>query len=268
MMLKALVLGVVEGLTEFLPVSSTGHLILASEWLEFNRPEAKTFEVVIQLGAILSVCWHFRARLWPVATGLTHSRVAQGFVLRLLCAFLPAAVLGLLLHGYIKSVLFSPTVVAWALIGGGLAILAVERLAPPSRVTAVDSLSLSLAFKIGLCQALALIPGVSRSGATIMGGMWLGVSRQCATEFSFFLAIPVMFAATALDLYKSWDLLTLDALPVFATGFVAAFLSALAAIRFLLRFVATHSFVPFAWYRIAFGLLVLWALGGGSSGAT
>jgi len=268
MLLKALVLGVVEGLTEFLPVSSTGHLILAGEWLEFNRPEAKTFEVVIQLGAILSVCWHFRARLWPVAASVHHSPAAQQFVLRLLVAFLPAAVLGLLFHGFIKSVLFSPTVVAWALIGGGLAILVVERLAGQPRVTSIEDLDLKLAFKIGLCQSLALIPGVSRSGATIMGGMWLGVSRQCATEFSFFLAIPVMFAATIFDLYKSWDTLTLGALPVFATGFVAAFLSALAAVRFLLRFVATHSFVSFAWYRIAFGLLVLWALGDMPVGGT
>lgn len=259
--LKAVLLGIVEGLTEFLPISSTGHLILASEWLEFNRADAKTFEVVIQLGAILSVCWHFRQRLGGVVQSLGHSDESRRFALNLVLAFLPAAVLGGLLHGFIKQVLFSPLVVAIALIVGGFAILLIERLAPAPRVRAVEDVNGALAFKIGLAQTLALIPGVSRSGATIMGGMALGLSRQAATEFSFFLAIPVMFAATAYDLLKSWDTLSMDSIGVFAVGFVAAFLSALAAIRFLLRFVSTHDFRPFAWYRIGFGLLVLgWLL--------
>lgn len=259
--LKAVVLGIVEGLTEFLPISSTGHLILASEWLEFNRADAKTFEVVIQLGAILSVCWHFRRRLSGVVQGLGRDDRSRRFVVNLALAFLPAAVMGGLLHGFIKQVLFSPLVVAVALIVGGFVILLVEKLAPTPRVREVDTMSPSLALKIGFAQTLALIPGVSRSGATIMGGMAFGLSRQAATEFSFFLAIPVMFAATAYDLMKSWDHLSADSLGVFAVGFVAAFLSALAAIRFLLRFVSTHDFRAFAWYRIVFGCIVLaWLL--------
>lgn len=255
--LKAVLLGIVEGLTEFLPISSTGHLILASEWLDFNRQDAKTFEVVIQLGAILSVCWHFRQRLSGVIRGLGRSDDSRRFTRNLILAFLPAAALGGLLHGFIKQVLFTPVVVAWALIVGGFAILLVERLAPAPRVHRVDDISPGLALRIGLAQTLALIPGVSRSGATIMGGMACGLSRQAATEFSFFLAIPVMFAATAYDLMKSWDHLSADSVGVFAVGFIAAFLSALAAIRFLLRFVSTHDFRPFAWYRIVFGVLVL-----------
>jgi undecaprenyl-diphosphatase len=250
-------LGIVEGLTEFLPISSTGHLILASDWLEFNRADAKTFEVVIQLGAILSVCWHFRRRLGGVVQGLGRDDDSRRFVLNLLLAFLPAAVVGGLLHGFIKQVLFSPLVVAIALIVGGIAILLVERLAPAPRVHHIEGISPGLALKIGLAQTLALIPGVSRSGATIMGGMACGLSRQAATEFSFFLAIPVMFAATAYDLAKNWQHLSEESIGVFALGFAAAFLSALAAIRFLLRFVSTHDFRPFAWYRIGFGLLVL-----------
>lgn len=262
LLLKALLLGVIEGLTEFLPISSTGHLILASAWLEFNRPEAKTFEVVIQLGAILSVCWHFRERLSTVAMTLTREASSRRFAVRLLVAFLPAAVLGLLLHGFIKQVLFSPLIVAWALLIGGVVILMIERWAPPPRVQTIDEISFGDALKIGFAQSLALIPGVSRSGATIMGAMLLGVSRSCATEFSFFLAIPVMFAATVFDVYKSWHELSLGALPMFAVGFVFAFLSALLTIRFLLRFVASNSFVPFAWYRIGFGALLLWFLSG------
>jgi undecaprenyl-diphosphatase len=262
LLLKALLLGVIEGLTEFLPISSTGHLILASAWLEFNRPEAKTFEVVIQLGAILSVCWHFRERLSTVALTLTREASSRRFAVRLLVAFLPAAVLGLLLHGFIKQVLFSPLIVAWALLIGGVVILMIERWAPPPRVQTIDEISFGDALKIGFAQSLALIPGVSRSGATIMGAMLLGVSRSCATEFSFFLAIPVMFAATVFDVYKSWHELSLGALPMFAVGFVFAFLSALLTIRFLLRFVASNSFVPFAWYRIGFGALLLWFLSG------
>ncbi len=255
--LKAVLLGIVEGLTEFLPISSTGHLILASDWLDFTRQDAQTFEVVIQRGATLSVCWHFRQRLAGVVRGLGHSDDSRRFTRNLLLAFLPAAALGGLLHGFIKQVLFTPVVVAWALIGGGFAILLIERLAPAPRVHRIDDMPPGLALRIGLAQTLALIPGVSRSGATIMGGMACGLSRQAATEFSFFLAIPVMFAATAYDLLKSWDHLSADSVGVFAVGFVAAFLSALAAIRFLLRFVSTHDFRPFAWYRIGFGLVVL-----------
>lgn len=268
LLLKAVVMGVVEGVTEFLPISSTGHLILASDWLEFNRPDAKTFEVVIQLGAILSVCWHFRTRLGNVVRTLGDNDNSRRFAIRLIVAFMPAAVFGLALHDFIKHVLFSPLVVAWALVVGGVLILVVERFAPQPTVQSVDAISVRLALKIGFAQTLALVPGISRSGATIMGGLAMGVSRQAATEFSFFLAIPVMFAATVLDVYKSWHYLSIEALPMFAVGFFAAFASALVAIRFLLRYVATNSFVPFAWYRIGFGLLVLWSLSGAPAPTT
>ncbi len=256
-LLKAVLLGIVEGITEFLPISSTGHLILASDWLDFNRADAKTFGVVIQLGAILSVCWHFRERLTGVVRGLGRSEDSRRFAQNLIVAFLPAAVLGGLLHGFIKQVLFSPLVVAWALIVGGIVMLVIERLAPAPQVHTVETITPGLALKIGFAQTLALIPGVSRSGATIMGGMAFGLSRQAATEFSFFLAIPVMFAATAYDLLKSWEQLSADSVGVFAVGFMAAFISALAAIRFLVQFVSTHDFRAFAYYRIGFGLLVL-----------
>lgn len=255
--LKAVLLGIVEGLTEFLPISSTGHLILASDWLDFNRPDAKTFEVLIQLGAILSVCWHFRSRLAGILREMGQTDRSRRFALNLTLAFLPAACVGLAFHGFIKEVLFSPLVVAWALILGGFAILLIERYAPQARIDAIDDIRPALAFKIGLAQCAALIPGVSRSGATIMGGLAFGLSRQAATEFSFFLAIPVMFAASAFDLAKGWDELAPGAVGVFSVGFVAAFLSALASIRFLLRFVATHDFKAFAYYRILFGLVVL-----------
>ena len=255
--LKAVLLGLIEGLTEFLPISSTGHLIIAGDVLQFTRGEEKTIEVFIQLGAILSVCWYFRGRLAAVARHAHRDPLAQRFLLNLAIAFCPAAVLGALLHGFIKQRLFSPVVVAGALIAGGAAILLIERAGRPARVQEVDAIGPGLAFKIGLAQAVALIPGVSRSGAPIMGGMLAGLSREAATEFSFFLAIPIMFAATAYDLARSWSLLQAEDIGFFAVGFVAAFFSALATIRFLLRFVATHSFRVFAWYRIAFGLLVL-----------
>ncbi len=256
--LKAVLLGVIEGLTEFLPISSTGHLIIAGDLLKFTRGEEKTFEVFIQLGAILSVCWYFRSRLAQVARHANRDPAAQRFVLNLAIAFIPAAALGAILHGYIKQYLFSPVVVASALIAGGIAILVIEHCCREARVREVDSIGPGLAFKVGLAQAVALIPGVSRSGATIMGGMLAGLSREAATEFSFFLAIPIMFAATGYDLARSWQLLQVEDIGFFVAGFVAAFLSALATIKFLLRFVATHSFRVFAWYRIVFGLVVLY----------
>lgn len=254
---KALLLGIVEGLTEFLPVSSTGHLIVVGSLIDFTDAQSKVFEIVIQLGAILAVCWHYRVRLGQVATGLGHDPEARRFVGLLFVAFLPAAVLGLVFHHVIKTYLFNPLSVAAALILGGLAILYIEKRTGRPRIEHIDAMSWGDAFKVGCAQALALLPGTSRSGATIMGGMLFGLSRQTATEFSFFLAIPTMFAATFYDVAKNWQALHLADLPVFGVGFIAAFLSAMLTVNALLRFVARHTFVAFAWYRIAFGAFIL-----------
>ncbi|MGD9601075.1 MAG: undecaprenyl-diphosphate phosphatase [Gammaproteobacteria bacterium] len=256
--LKAVLLGIVEGLTEFLPISSTGHLIIAGDWLDFNRGSAGSFEVFIQLGAILSVCWFYRERLAAVVRDLGRSPAANRFALNLGIAFVPAAAVGFFAHGHIKAMLFNPTVVAWALIAGGIAILLVERHLSAPRALSADSVTPRQALQIGCAQVLALIPGVSRSGATIMGGMVSGLDRRAATEFSFFLAIPMMFAATVYDLAKGWGELGTEDIGIFAVGFVTAFVSALAAIKFLLRYVSQHSFAAFAWYRIVFGALLLW----------
>lgn len=254
---KALVLGIVEGLSEFLPISSTGHLIIAGDLLGFNNDVGKVFEIVIQLGAILAVCWEYRLRLLKVAGGITHDRIAQKFVINLGIAFIPAAVMGLLFIKAIKTHLFNPLTVAVAFIVGGLIILWIEKRQHVVRIHQVDDMSALDALKVGLVQCFSLIPGTSRSGSTIMGGMFFGLSRQAATEFSFFLAIPIMFAATLYDTYKHWDILHATDLPMFAVGFVTAFISAFVAIRALLKFIAHHSFVVFAWYRIVFGVLLL-----------
>jgi len=260
-LIVAVILGLVEGLTEFLPVSSTGHLIVAGSLLNFTGERAKLFEIVIQAGAIVAVCWEYRARLFAVARGLPRERAAQRFVLNLVIAFLPAALLGLAFAGAIKARLFAPVPVAAAFIAGALVILWAERRqrARPDRVRirSVDELSWTDALKIGCAQAFALIPGTSRSGATIIGGMLFGLSRQAATEFSFFLAIPTLFAATGYDLVKNRHLLSTGDLSMIAVGFAVAFVSAFFTIRALLRYVAHHDFVPFAWYRIAFGLVIL-----------
>ena len=255
--LHALILGVVEGLTEFLPVSSTGHLIIVGGLLGFNDEKGKVFELVIQTGAMLAVCWEFRARFLGVLRGLAADASAQGFVLNLLAAFLPAAVIGLALGAVIKTHLFNAVAVAIALIAGGLVILWVERGERPVRITEVDAMTWRDALKVGFAQACALIPGVSRSGATIIGGMLFGLSRRAATEFSFFLAVPTLVAAGCYDLYKNRALFSVDDLGMFGVGTVAAFVSAFLCIRWLLRYVATHDFRPFAWYRIGFGLFIL-----------
>lgn len=255
--LVALILGLLEGLTEFLPISSTGHLIIVGDLLDFTGPRAATFKIVIQLGAILAICWHYRAKLVGVASGLPGDPAARRFVVNLAVAFMPAAVLGLLFHDFIKQVLFSPVVVAIALIIGGVLILIIERRVHHPRVEHVEDMDWRDALKVGLAQTLALIPGVSRSGSTIMGGIVSGLSRRTATEFSFFLAIPVMFAATIFDLVTSWDMLQPSDLWLFVVGFVGAFVSALLAVRLLLRYISNHDFTLFAWYRIVFGLLVL-----------
>ena len=260
-LLKALLLGIVEGLTEFLPVSSTGHLIVAGSLLGYTGEQAKVFEIVIQAGAILAVCWEYRARLAHAVAGLASDPRAQRFVRNLVIAFVPAGVLGLAFGKAIKAHLFSPIPVAGAFVIGALVILWAERRharrADAVRVTSVDDMTALDAFKVGLAQCCALIPGTSRSGATIIGGMLFGLSRVAATEFSFFLAIPTLFAATGYELVKNRSLLQAQDAPLFAVGFVAAFVSAFVAVRALIRYVSRHDFVPFAWYRIAFGLVVL-----------
>lgn len=255
--IKPLILGLVEGATEFLPISSTGHLIIVGDLLNFNDEKGKVFEIVIQLAAILAVCWEFRRKLIDTALQITNQSKAQQFVLNLFLAFLPAAILGLAFHSFIKENLFSPITVAIALIFGGFAILFIENKSLNTPTANIDDLTPIQAIKVGFAQSLALFPGVSRAGATILGGMIFGLNRKTATEFSFFLAIPIMFAATVLDVYKSKSILSFDDAGMFAVGFITAFLSALVAIRFLLRFVATHDFKLFAWYRIVFGAIVL-----------
>ena len=257
----ALILGIVEGLTEFLPVSSTGHLIVAGSLLGYTGDRAKVFEIVIQAGAILAVCWEYRARLAAVIVGLPRERRAQRFTINLAIAFMPAAILGLLFDRAIKAKLFAPVPVALASVIGALVILWAERRqrTRPStvRIDDVDDVRALDALKIGIAQAFALIPGTSRSGATIIGAMLFGLSRRAATEFSFFLAIPTLFAACGYEFVKNRALLSAQDLDGFAVGFVAAFVSAFLCVRWLLRYVSHHDFIPFAWYRIAFGAVIL-----------
>jgi undecaprenyl-diphosphatase len=260
-LLQAVVLGIVEGLTEFLPVSSTGHLILAAWLMGFAGPPGKVFEVAIQLGAIAAVCILYFRRLWRVATALPTSAPARRFVLALLLGFLPAMVLGALFHGFIKSVLFSPWVVVTTLVVGGVAILLIERLRPAVRIERAEDVPPVRALAVGFCQALAMVPGVSRSGATILGGVLLSLDRRAAAEFSFFLAIPTMLAATVYDLYKNRALLAADDLLLIAVGFLAAMVTAMVVVEALLRFLQRHSFVVFGWYRIAVGLAMAALLG-------
>ena len=257
LLLKALILGIVEGLTEFLPVSSTGHLILAGDLLGFNDDRGKLFEIVIQSGAILAVVWEYRVRILGVVRGLGRERLANCFVLNLFIAFLPLAILGLLFKKTIEAHLFQPLPVAMAFIIGALLILWAERRDHVIRVPSVDDMTPLDALKLGLAQALALIPGTSRSGATIIGGLLFGLSRRAATEFSFFLAIPTLIVATVYKLYKDRALLSADDVGMWAVGFVAAFVSAFLCVRWLLRFISSHDFTPFAWYRIVFGIVVL-----------
>jgi undecaprenyl-diphosphatase len=260
-LLTAAILGLVEGLTEFLPVSSTGHLIVAASLLNYTGDKAKLFEIVIQAGAILAVCWEYRRKLIGVAAGLFSDRAAQRFAINLAVAFLPAAILGLAFSRVIKAHLFAPVPVASAFVVGAFVILWAERRQRRNpgtvRIESVDQMRWSDALKIGTAQALALIPGTSRSGATIIGGMLFGLSRPAATEFSFFLAIPTLLAATGYELVRNRDLLAAGDLAMIGVGFVVAFISALLVVRWLLRYVAHHDFVPFAWYRIAFGLVII-----------
>jgi undecaprenyl-diphosphatase len=259
-LLSSTILGVVEGLTEFLPVSSTGHLIIVSDLLDVNDEKGKVFEIVIQFGAILAVCWEFRARLLKAFSGFATDPVQQRFAMNLFVAFLPAAIVGLAFQSKIKQYLFNPVSVAMALIVGAIAIYLIERWYArhgSPRVTDIDKMTWKDALMVGLAQCLALIPGTSRSGATIMGGMVFGLSRQASTEFSFFLAIPIMFAACGYELVKNRDLLSSSDVAHFAVGFVVSFIAAFAAVRALIRYVARHDFRAFAWYRIALGVAVL-----------
>ncbi len=269
LLLKALIMGVVEGLTEFLPISSTGHLILAGSLLNFTGEKMKVFEIAIQAGAILAVCWEYRVRIATVVSGLGTQASARRFTLNVLIAFLPAALLGFLFSAAIQQKLFAPVPVALAFIVGGLIILWVEKRHRNngdsssglsdrvSRIENVEDMSALDALKIGIAQTFALIPGTSRSGATIIGGMLFGLSRKAATEFSFFLAIPTLLGATVYSLYKARDLLSMADLPLFAAGTLSAFVSAFFCVRWLLRYISSHDFTVFAWYRIAFGLVVL-----------
>lgn len=254
---QALVMGVVEGLTEFLPISSTGHLIITGELLNFlDQDRRDVFEIAIQLGAILAVCWVYHQRLWRVASTL-HTSNSQRFVKNVLIAFLPAAVLGFIFIKTIKTYLFHPVPVACAFIAGALLILWAERREHKITITSVDEMTWRDALKVGCAQALALIPGTSRSGATIIGGLLFGFSRQAAAEFSFFLAIPTMFVATFYEVIKHRALFRVEDLDIFIVGFAAAFVSAMFAVRGLLHYIQRHDFSVFAWYRIAFGLFIL-----------
>ncbi|MCQ8104279.1 undecaprenyl-diphosphate phosphatase [Methylomonas sp. SURF-2] len=264
LLIKSLILGVVEGLTEFLPISSTGHLILAGDLLDFNDEKAKLFSIVIQVGAILAICWEYRGKIASVLSGLTSDKQAQKFVLNLAVAFIPLASLGLLFGKTIKALLFKPIPVALAFIVGAFVIIWAEKREHKIRVHSVDDLSMLDAFKLGIAQAFALIPGTSRSGSTIIGGLLFGLSRKAATEFSFFLAIPTLVIASFYDLYKHRELLHAESdMASFAVGLVAAFISALFAVKGLLRYISHHDFIIFAWYRIAFGLIVIGTAYGG-----
>jgi len=261
LLIKVIIMGIVEGLTEFLPISSTGHLILAGSLLNFTGEKVKVFEIVIQAGAMLAVCWEYRHRIIDVIRNFSSDVAARRFVANLLVAFLPAVVLGLLFGKLIKAHLFAPVPVALAFIIGAFVILIVERrnrLNEDSlRIHSVDEMTMLDAFKVGCAQCFALIPGTSRSGASIIGAMAFGLSRQAATEFSFFLAIPTLFGATIYSLYKERALLSVADLPMFGVGALAAFISAFFCVRWLLRYISSHDFTIFVWYRIVFGVLIL-----------
>lgn len=261
--IQALILGVVEGLTEFLPISSTGHQIIVADLLDFGGERAMAFNIIIQLGAILAVVWEFRRKILDVVTGLPTQRNAQRFTVNLLIAFLPAVVLGVIFADLIHHYLFNPITVATALVVGGIIMLWAERREHQVHAETVDEITWKDALKVGLAQCLAMIPGTSRSGSTIIGGLLFGLSRKTATEFSFFLAMPTMVGAAVYSGYKYRDLFQPADLPVFAIGFVTSFIFAMIAVKGLLKFIANHSYAAFAWYRIGFGLLILatWQFG-------
>ena len=261
-LMQTVVLGIVEGLTEFLPISSTGHLIIASDLVDFAQsPGADTFVIAIQAGAILAVCWFYRQRIFRILRGLFSEPVEQRLAVNTIVGFLPAAVIGVMVAGTIKAYLFNPITVAAALVVGGVLILWIENYQVKKqikpRVLTMDDMTWKDALMVGFMHCLAMIPGTSRSGATIIGGLVLGLSRKAATEFSFFLSIPTIFGATVYDLYKSRDALAAANLDGLLVGTVVSFLSALFVVRWLLRYVSTNDFKAFGWYRIVFGLLIL-----------
>ncbi|MGE7989935.1 undecaprenyl-diphosphate phosphatase [Pseudomonas sp. NPDC089554] len=260
---QAIILGIVEGLTEFLPISSTGHQIIVADLIDFGGECAMAFNIIIQLGAILAVVWEFRRKIIEVVVGLPSQSNAQRFTANLLVAFMPAVILGVLFADLIHEYLFNPITVAVALVVGGVIMLWAERREHRIEVDHVDQMHWSHALKIGFVQCLAMIPGTSRSGSTIIGGLLFGLSRKAATEFSFFLAMPTMVGAAVYSGYKYRELFQPADLPVFAIGFVVSFIFAMIAVRGLLKFIANHSYAVFAWYRIAFGLLILatWQFG-------
>lgn len=260
---QALILGVVEGLTEFLPVSSTGHQIIVADLLGFVGERAMAFNIIIQLGAILAVIWAYRQKILSVVCQLPREPQAQRFTLNLLIAFIPAVIMGLLFSKQIHHYLFNPVTVAIALVIGGVIMLWAERRVHRVSADTVEQMSWQHALKVGCAQCLALVPGTSRSGATIIGGLLFGLSRKAATEFSFFLAMPTMVAASLYSAYEYWELFKPEDLPVFAVGFIASFIFAMLAVQALLKFIAKHSYAVFAWYRIGFGGLILatWQLG-------
>ncbi|MBL8703072.1 MAG: undecaprenyl-diphosphate phosphatase [Alphaproteobacteria bacterium] len=255
----AVLMGIVEGLTEFIPVSSTGHLIVLGELIGFRGPPGKTFEIVIQLGAVAAVCWHFRARILAMIAGLGRDGPDRRFAINVVVALVPALVIGGAGYSLVKLIQ-TPLVVGIALVVGALAIFWIERNAPAPRHDAPDAIPMRTAFLIGLCQTVAMIPGISRSGATIMGALLLGVERRAATEFSFFLLAPTMVAAAVFSLWKNRNEIVLDDLALIAVGFLAAFVSALFVVRGLVAFIGRHGFAPFAWYRLALGGVLLAAL--------
>lgn len=253
--IQAILLGVVEGLTEFLPVSSTGHLIFLGDMMNFQS-KGKVFEIAIQLGAILAIIVKYRHKFFSVASSL-NSKKSQNFVINLLLAVMPALVIGVFAHSYIKSQLFSVSVVATSLIIGGIAIIIIENIVRKSQIKNVDDIKPYTALKIGLFQCLAMIPGVSRSGATIMGSMLMGLDRKSAAEFSFFLAVPTMLAATSYDIYKNYSILDTSDLTIILIGFFTAFITALLVVDFAIKFITKHGFKPFAYYRIILGAALL-----------
>jgi len=254
--LKLIILGIIEGLTEFVPVSSTGHLIIASDMLNFNNDFAKLFEVVIQLGAILAVVWLYRDKILKLILSILSDKKSYSFAVNLLIAFLPASIIGFFFHSAIKDYLFNPVTVSFALIFGGIAIIIIEKLNIKEKTVEALDINKKSALVVGLSQILSLIPGVSRSASTIMGGVCSGLSRKASAEFSFFLAIPIMFAATFYDLYKSSDVLNVNSVIMISIGFVSAFISALVVIKWFIKFISTHDFKLFAWYRIVFGIFL------------
>ncbi|MFK0088096.1 undecaprenyl-diphosphate phosphatase [Pseudomonas sp. NPDC090755] len=261
--LQAVILGIVEGLTEFLPISSTGHQIVVADLINFGGERAMAFNIIIQLGAILAVVWEFRRKIFDVVLGLPKERQAQRFTVNLLIAFTPAVILGVLFADLIHEYLFNPITVATALVIGGVVMLWAEQRKHQIKVEQVDDMRWTDALKIGCAQCLAMIPGTSRSGSTIIGGLLFGLSRKAATEFSFFLAMPTMVGAAVYSGYKYRELFQPGDFPVFAIGFVVSFIFAMIAVRGLLRFIANHSYAMFAWYRIVFGLIILatWQFG-------